>query len=342
LARGDPYEQAAQALVRAERLGARIVTPQDDEYPAQLEDLVYLSQDVADPILRNTYPPHCLWVRGSWRLAEACERSVAVVGARACTAYGDSVAVELGYGLAERGWTVVSGGAFGIDHAAHRGALAGGGVTVAVLAGGMDRPYPRSHIPLFERVAATGLLMTEWPPGSDPLRHRFLIRNRVIAAITRGTVMVEAHARSGARNTLNRARELNRMELAVPGPVTSAASVGCHEAIRAGATLVASVAQVLDAVGRLGAEAAPPERGASDPRDDLTPIQAQVLDGVRPRKILTAEEIAVTVGVGERDARRALPALIVAGFITETADGYRLARPADTDPTRRRRKRLAR
>jgi DNA processing protein len=291
---------------------------------------------------RDTYPPHCVWVRGAWELADACERSVAVVGARACTAYGDHVAVDLGYGLAERGWTVVSGGAFGIDHGAHRGALAAGGRTVAVLACGIDRPYPQSHVGLFDRIAETGLLISEWPPGSDPHSFRFLVRNRLIAAITQGTVMVEAHARSGSRHTLNRARALNRMALAVPGPVTAAASVGCHEAIREGATLVASVAQVIDAVGRIGDDLAPPSRAEPAPRDALDPTQARVLDGVRPRKILTAEQIAAAVGVGERDARRCLPALVLAGFVTETAVGYRLARPSDSDPTRRRRNRVAR
>jgi DNA processing protein len=281
-------------------------------------------------------------VRGAWALTEACERAVAVVGARACTAYGDHVAVDLGYGLAERGWTVVSGGAFGIDHAAHRGALAADGRTVAVLACGIDRPYPQSHIGLFDRIAETGLLISEWPPGSDPHGFRFLVRNRLIAAITQGTVMVEAHARSGSRNTLNRARALNRMCLAVPGPVTAAASVGCHEAIREGATLVASVAQVVDAVGRIGADLAPPARAEPVARDALDPTQARVLDGVRPRKILTAEQIAAAVGVAERDARRSLPALAVAGFVVQTSAGYRLARPSDRDPIHRRRNGVAR
>ena len=167
------------------------------------------------------------------------------------TAYGEHVAAQLGYGLAERGWTVVSGGAFGIDAAAHRGALAAGGCTVAVLACGIDRPYPVSHTALFERIGEHGLLLSEWPPGADPHRRRFLIRNRVIAALTRGTVLVEAGVRSGARFTLGRARALNRLAMAVPGPVTSAMSVGSHEELRTGGTiLVADADHVIDAVGQ--------------------------------------------------------------------------------------------
>jgi DNA processing protein len=332
----DPLDIAGRALERAERLGVRIVTPEDDEWPPQLQDLVRISQPVTDPIKRNTYPPHCIWVRGPWPLAETCERSVAVVGARASTAYGEHVAGDLGYGLAERGWTVVSGGAFGIDAAAHRGAMAAGGRTIAVLACGIERPYPVSHAALFDRIAETGLVLSEWPPGADPHRHRFLIRNRVIAAATRGTVMVEANLRSGARFTLHRARDLSRMVMVVPGPVTSAMSVGSHEELRVEDTvLVTGVAHVIDAVGSIGGDLAPVLRAPEDPRDQLTPLQRQVLDGVRPRKLLTAEEIAAAVGVSARDARRALPALEQARFVTVVESRYRLFRKSDADPGRR-------
>ncbi len=330
LAAFDPYRLAEKALERADRLGARIITPEDAEWPHQLADLVHISQDVADPIHRDTYPPHCIWLRGSWPLAEVCERSVAIVGARASTAYGNHVASDLGFGLADRGWTVISGGAFGVDAAAHRGALAGAACTIAVLACGIDRPYPLSHITLFDRIAEQGLLLTEWPPGADPHRRRFLIRNRVIAAAAKGTVMVEANLRSGARFTLKRARELNRIVMAVPGPVTSAMSAGCHEELRAAESiLVASVAHVLDAVGRIGEDLAPLARAEETPRDRLTPLERQVLDGVRPRKLLAAEEIAAVVGVSTRDARRTLPSLEQAGFVTAQNGAYRLARKSD-------------
>ncbi len=326
----DPYRLAELALDRANRLGARIVTPEDDEWPRQLDDLVTISRDVADPIQRDTYPPHCVWLRGPWLLAEACDRSVAVVGARASTPYGEHVASDLGYGLADRGWTVVSGGAFGIDAAAHRGALAGGGCTIAVLACGIDRPYPLSHTTLFERIGEEGLLFSEWPPGADPHRRRFLIRNRVIAAATRGTVVVEANLRSGARFTAGKARDLSRAVLAVPGPVTSAMSAGCHDELRVeGTALADSVPHVIEAVGRIGDDLAPVARAEETARDRLTPLQAQVLDGVRPRKVLTAEEIAVAVGVSTRDARRTLPGLEQLGCVSSHGAGYRLSRRSD-------------
>jgi DNA processing protein len=330
LAAGDPYELAERALERAERLGARIVTPEDAEYPDRVEQLVLISVDGPDRLRRDTYPPTCIWVRGAWELAEACERSVAVVGARACTAYGEHVARDLAYGVAERGWTVISGGAFGIDAAAHRGALAADGRTVAVLACGIDRPYPPGHEGLFDRIAETGLVMSEWPPGADPHRHRFLVRNRFIAAATLGTVMVEAHARSGAAFTLERAGLLNRVVMAVPGPVTSAASIGCHRALReSNAILVAGAAHVIDAVGPIGLALAPPEWVPANDQDRLTSLQARVLDGVRPRKILTAEEIAAAVGVSDRDARAALPELVLAGFVVVVGAGYRLGGKRD-------------
>jgi DNA processing protein len=333
----EPFRLAERALEEAAKLGARIVTPEDAEWPNQLHDLVAISRP-GDTISRDTDPPHCIWLRGPWRLGEACERSVAVVGARASTAYGDHVAAELGYGLGDRGWTVVSGGAFGVDAAAHRGALAASACTVAVLACGIDRPYPQSHRLLFDRIAERGLLVSEWPPGADPHRQRFLVRNRVIAALTKGTVLVEANLRSGARFTLGRARDLNRMAMAVPGPVTSALSNGSHEELRVdGTTLVARAEHIIEEVGRIGIDLAPVLRAAPNARDALTPLERQVLDGVRPRKILTAEEIATVVGVSARDARRTLPALERGHFVTTQGAGYRLWRKSDEKPHASRR-----
>jgi len=170
-------------LARAERCGARLLVPEDDEWPAlplhaltlavseEPDDSKHQSDRTMAPV-----PPIALWVRGARRLDELVDRSVAIVGSRASTAYGEHVAGELGHQLGERGWTVVSGGAFGIDAAAHRGALAAEAPTLAVLACGVDRPYPAAHGALFHRVAETGLLVSEWPPGCAPLRHRFLIR----------------------------------------------------------------------------------------------------------------------------------------------------------------------
>src|SRR5690606_23921427 len=170
-------------------------------------------------------PPLALWVRGPGRLGELGGTAVAVVGARAATSYGAHVAAELGSGLADRGCTVVSGAAIGIDGAAHRGALAVEGATVAVLACGIDRIYPASHELLLERIAASGLVVSEYPPGGVPARHRFLVRNRLIAGLAVGTVVVEAGLRSGAQRTAADAMSLGRQVMAVPGPVTSAMSV---------------------------------------------------------------------------------------------------------------------
>jgi DNA processing protein len=322
---------AAEAEHQADRHGARIITPEDDEWPAQLADLTTISRGGGHTIARDTDPPHALWLRGPQLLADSCTRAVAVVGSRASTSYGNHVAGELGHDLADRGWTIVSGGAFGIDAAAHQGALAAGGPTVAVLACGIDRAYPASHARLFEQIGEQALLLTEWPPGADPHRHRFLVRNRVIAALAQGTVLVEAGLRSGARFTLARARLLNRHVMAVPGPVTSAMSVGSHEELRIeGTTLVTGAAHVIEVVGRIGLDLAPVPRAEPTPQDALTTLQRQILDGVRPRKLLTAEQIAAAVGVSTRDVRRALPAL--EPFVTPVDGGYRLRRKSDPPP----------
>ncbi len=323
LAGTAPDRIADAALARTHRLGARVVTPEDDEWPAQLSDLCRISRPGGQRVDRDTYPPTCLWVRGTAPLAEVLDRAVAVVGARAASSYGTHVSTELGYGLATRGWTVVSGGAYGIDAAAHRGALAAGGATVAVLACGVDRAYPAAHANLFERIVEEGLLVSEWPPGADPHRHHFLIRNRVIAALGRGTVVVEASARSGARHTLGRAASLGRAAMAVPGPVTSAMSVGCHHAVRhAGARLVTSYAEVLEEVGRIGDDLAPIPRGPERAEDRLGPELSRVLDGVPFRGPADAGQIAAAAGIPLRDALRALPALESAGYVLAKDGGY--------------------
>ena len=319
---------AEPLLERAEELKARIATPADADWPRRVDDLTRISRERGDRLDRDTDPPLCLWLRGPVPLDRALERSVAVVGARAATAYGEHVTAELAHGLAERGWSVVSGGAYGIDAMAHRAALAGGGVTVAVLACGVDRPYPEGNANLLDRIGEEGVLMTEWPPGAAPHRLRFLTRNRLIAAATLGTVMVEAAARSGARQTLGRARALGRRALVVPGPVTSALSVGCHaELRREGNRLVSTVDEIVEEVGRIG-DLAPEATGPRRPYDDLDPLAAQLLDAVPPRRARTAEEIAAEAGMSGRDARRVLPLLVQLGRVDVVAGGYRLSRTA--------------
>ena len=327
-------------LARAERCGARLLVPEDDEWPAlplhaltlavseEPDDSKHQSDRTMAPV-----PPIALWVRGARRLDELVDRSVAIVGSRASTAYGEHVAGELGHQLGERGWTVVSGGAFGIDAAAHRGALAAEAPTLAVLACGVDRPYPAAHGALFHRVAETGLLVSEWPPGCAPLRHRFLVRNRLIAALTRGTVVVEAAARSGAQATAQRARRLGRQVLVVPGPVTSAMSVGCHELLRdreAEATLVASADHVIEAVGGIGTDLASPPERPTGPRDGLSDLAARVLDACPVRAGVSPERLAAIAGCDVLEVLRVLPALELADLVQWTGTGWRVTPPPRT------------
>ncbi|MDG4792528.1 DNA-protecting protein DprA [Micromonospora sp. WMMD1082] len=323
---GDARAVAAEALRRADRLGVRVVIPGDDEWPGTVEHLRTLRlPDARRRVDLETAPPLCFWVRGPWPLAEVLDRSVAVVGARAATPYGIHIATDLGYGLADRDWTVVSGGAFGIDAAAHRGALNAGGLTVAVLACGVDRSYPMGNAALFDRIADTGLLVSEWPPGAEPLRPRFLIRNRVIAAGTRGTVLVEAGARSGATQTTRRAIALSRPAMVVPGPVTSAMSVGAHEMLREQrkARLVTGLAQVLEEVGRIG-ELAPVPRGPERPTDLLDDEARSIVEAMPRRGRVGVDALAARAGLAVRTVLRKLSMLEEMSLVVRRADGYAL------------------
>ena len=237
------------------RDGIRLVCPGDPEWPTQLDAL-------------GGARPYALWLRGEADLRYCCLRSVSVVGSRAATAYGAHVCTEMAAALGERGWTVISGGAYGIDGCGHTGALAADGLTVAVLACGVDYAYPRGHQDLFAGIAAQGLLVSEWPPGRTPTRRRFLIRNRVIGALSRGTVVVEAGLRSGALNTARHARDLGRPVMAVPGPVTSDVSAGCHKIIREwGAVCVTSAHDVIELLAPLDGS----ESGGHLVADGLSP-----------------------------------------------------------------------
>jgi DNA processing protein len=325
---GDPRRLAEAALHRAERLGTRIVVPADPEWPTRVDTLAALELDTGGSINRDVRPPLCFWVRGEGGLGEWLERSVAIVGARAASEYGLHVATDLAYGAAADGWTVVSGGAFGIDAAAHQGALAAEGRTVAVLACGVDRPYPAGNSGLFERIGERGLLISEWPPGSEPQKHRFLIRNRVIAAATAGTVLVEAAARSGAMQTMNRALGLRRPAMVVPGPVTSAMSVGCHELLRShpDAMLVARLEHVLEGVGQIGEYVALPARGPEQRRDTLDEESALVLEAVPARGAIAPDELAARAGLGVRTVLRRLSLLELAGLVERREGGVALPR----------------
>jgi DNA processing protein len=334
-ARAEQDESLAD-LRRAEQCGARLVVPEDDEWPAfPLHSLTVATAEEPDeprhqaPRTVALVPPVALWVRGRGRLDDLADRSVAVVGSRAATAYGEHVAGELGYQLGERGWTVVSGGAYGIDAAAHRGALAADGPTIAVLACGVDRAYPAGNGALLHRIADAGLLVSEWPPGAAPHQHRFLVRNRLIAGLTRGTVVVEAAARSGAMATAHRAKKLGKQVMVVPGPVTSAMSVGCHELLRdqEGVRLVARAAHVLDEVGGFGIDLADRPERRSDPRDGLSDVARRVLDACPVRIGVAPERLAAIAGCEVLEVLRVLPALELADLVQWTGTGWRLSPP---------------
>ncbi|WP_397427927.1 DNA-processing protein DprA, partial [Pseudolysinimonas sp.] len=206
-------------LRQAARFGARLVIPGDPEWPSGLDDL-------------GIHAPPALWVRGDAGMLGRLDRSIAMVGARAATGYGEHVTIEAASGLVDRGFAIISGAALGIDGAAHRAALASGGSTVAFLAGGVDRFYPSAHETLLTRIVDRGAVVSEVPLGTAPTKWRFLQRNRLIAAAARATVVVEAGWRSGSLNTAGHAAQLGRPLGAVPGPVTSSASAGCHRLIR--------------------------------------------------------------------------------------------------------------
>ncbi|WP_317445629.1 DNA-processing protein DprA [Streptomyces collinus] len=301
-------------LEEARRAGVRFVGPGDAEWPRQLDDL-------------GDARPLGLWVRGRPGLRMWALRSVAVVGARACTEYGTHVAGTLAAELAERGWVVVSGGAYGIDGAAHRGALAAGGATVAVLACGVDRPYPRGHTALIDRIAEQGLVIGELPPGEHPTPSRFVLRNRVIAALTRGTVVVEAACRSGSLVTARAAARLGRLTMGVPGPVTSGLSAGVHDLLRGEAVLVTDAAEVVEVVGDMG-ELAPPRRGPVFPRDLLEPAARAVLAALPGDRAAPAAEIACDAGTTPDDAIARLYELRALGYVERHGDGWKLTRQA--------------
>jgi len=313
-------DSAARDLAVLERLGGRLVTAADAEWPL-LAFIAFAGVDTKER--PAAHPPLALWVTGPARLDEVAERAAAIVGTRAATAYGEHVAAELAAGLAERDVAVVSGGAYGVDGAAHRAALAADGLTVAVLAGGIDVSYPSGHAGLFHRIGEQGLIVTEYPPGLRPQRHRFLTRNRLVAALSGATVVVEAGARSGAANTAAWARALGRGICAVPGPVTSSASVGCHVLLRAGAMVVTRADEVLELVGRAGELAADAERPTSV-LDGLADNELRVYDALPSRGARTVDEIAVASGLPPTEILGPLSMLEIGGLVVSQGGRWKL------------------
>lgn len=289
------------ALRNAGHVGARLVVPGDPEWPCAVDDL-------------GEHAPPALWVRGDTGLLNTGPR-VSIVGARASTAYGELVASDIAGDLAVSGTTIVSGGAYGIDGAAHRAALGVDGATVALLAGGVDRAYPAGHHQLLTKIAERGAVVSEVPCGAAPTKWRFLARNRLIAALGQATVVVEAGWRSGSLNTAGHAASLGRPLGAVPGPVTSAASAGCHRLLREyDARCVTTAEEVRELWG--GSEAA---TAAPTPPD---PDRVRLLDALSARTPLGPEELARRSGLSPGRVRSLLGLLELEGEARTAPDGF--------------------
>jgi DNA processing protein len=320
--------RARLAAVRPERdlesiraLGGRFICPGDGEWPAALAALAACNVDSQGGL------PLGLWVRGTSALSAAAVKSVAIVGSRAATSYGEYVAAEWASELAEQGFTVVSGAAYGIDGAAHRGCLAAGGMTVAVLANGLDIDYPSGHRALLQRIGEEGLVVSELPPGVRPSRSRFLARNRMIAGLAKGTVVVEAALRSGATNTLSWTAKLDRPAMGVPGPITSTASAGVHQMIRqTKATFVTSPADIVEMLSPIGEGLSPHRSGEVLDRDLLAPQTAAVLEAVPSARAVGLATIASRAGLRLDQVLAELGALLLAGHVERSGSGWRLSR----------------
>lgn len=311
-----------------EALGGRLVCPDDGEWPGSA--FAALRWNGADErearaMLRGRFPPIALWLRGTPSLEEVVTDSAAIVGTRAATPYGVRVSGEISAGLASARIAVVSGAAYGVDAAAHRGALAAGGPTVAVIACGPDRTYPAGNAGLLTEIAARGLVVSEYAPGVTPARHRFLTRNRLVAALTRGTVVVEAGWRSGALNTAHWARLLGRPVGAVPGPVSSVESRGCHRLLREHpetTTLVSDADEVIELVGPMGALAplpvVPPRR-----LDGLPEEVRRAYDAFPAVAACTPGFLAESSGIPLSAVRSAVARLELLGLVTRDSGGWR-------------------
>jgi DNA processing protein len=313
--------EPARLLEEAAGRGIRFLVPGDEEWPRRLDDLA-----AVDPLNGLSGTPLGLWVKGPLSLTRATRRSVALVGSRSATSYGTSMAGNLAAAVCGQGFTVVSGAAFGIDQAAHRGALGAAGPTIAVLACGVDRAYPSAHRDLLTYLAEHGAVVSELPPGSAPTRIRFLGRNRLIAALTLGTVVVEAAVRSGALNTAAWAGRLNRVVMGVPGPVTSAPSEGVHELVRSGAaTLVTRGEHVLELVAPSGKHLVHAPRSRVTARDRLGSVDARVLEAVPLVQSAPASSIARTAGTSPTATRASLTVLRDQGWVVADEGLWRRA-----------------
>ena len=326
---------ALTSLNQAARCGAKLLVPGDPLWPQPFADL-------------GEHEPLALWVRGRPAAVRDIARTVSLVGARAATGYGEHVAMEFSAGLCDRGIGIVSGAAYGIDGMAHRAALASSGLTVAFLAGGVDRFYPSGHDALLTRIASVGAVVSEMPCGSPPTKWRFLQRNRLIAAVSLATVVVEAGVRSGSLNTAAHAASVGRPLGAVPGPVTSASSAGCHRLFRefnaecvttpdevmalftpvgespAGARSRVAATSTGSADGAGGAGGAARAGGAaSGAARRHSGETLRLLDALSRRSARRTDDVAKRAGLGLDRTRALLGVLKLAGDVTEVDLGWK-------------------
>lgn len=322
-------------LATVERMGGRLLVPEDEHWPQAFDDL-----ELGAPI--------ALWCRGSLREIPGQSRCIAVVGSRDNTSYGANVTAEIASSLVQREFTVVSGGAYGIDAEAHRGALSafcigssfpglpgtvpsapaalevGGPPTMAVMAGGVDRFYPSGNEDLLRTIAERGLVVAEVPPGTNPTRYRFLQRNRLIAALCSVTVVVEARWRSGALNTAHHAEALSRVVGAVPGSVYSANSAGCHRLLKEGsAVCVTDAADIAELAGAMGEHLVAEPQVQAALYDGLGTQDLLLLDALPLRMASTVEKLCLVAGLSATTVLSGLGRLEALGLAERLAGGWK-------------------
>lgn len=289
-----------EAIIAAHGCGASFINERSPHWPQGLNDL-------------EKHQPRGLWLVGKPELL--VRKSISFVGSRMASSYGELATAELIGPLVNRGFSVVSGGAYGVDSMAHRAALAMDGATVAVMAGGLDRLYPSGNAALFQQIRQFGCLVSEMPPGSAPTKWRFLQRNRLIAALGLGTVVVEANPKSGAVSTANRALELGRPLGAVPGPINSPGSDGCHRLIReSGAELITHADDILELIGHNSS-------WADEPLPGLGALETRVND-VIGHSGAGLEQICREGGLTKSEAQIGLSGLLLAGLVEQDSVGW--------------------
>ncbi|MGL4339497.1 MAG: DNA-processing protein DprA [Rhodoglobus sp.] len=312
------------SLRQAARFGARLRVPGDESWPEGLSDL-------------GPHAPLALWTRGTEHALMSLSVSISLVGARAATGYGEHIAMESSAGLVDRGYAIVSGAAYGIDGMAHRAALASKGQTIAFLAGGVDRFYPSGHDALLSRIVEQGMVISELPCGSSPTRWRFLQRNRLIAAASLATVVLEAGWRSGSLNTAHHALCLSRPVGAVPGPVTSAASAGCHRLIRENDVVCVTTAGEMAELAPFAGQSAETSVTSVGPetRSVTSAVELRMLDALSPRSPRTVDDLAARSGLSITDVRAQLGRLQLADAVSEHERGWtkRAAPPKPSSPS---------